>query len=252
MHSDTAKTDYENAIFRPSENFGERRGSRGIELLILHYTGMSTGEDAENWLCDPASEVSSHYVVHENGQVVQLVREAHRAWHAGKASWKGVEDINSVSVGIEIVNSGHEGGLPAYSRRQIEAVCDLSKEICGRHSIKPEAVLGHSDVAPGRKVDPGEHFPWDILFENGVGHFVPASQTEGGRFFQEGDAGQPVEALQSMLSLYGYKLPISGQFCAQTRIVVEAFQRHFRSKRVDGVADAATIETLYSLLKLLN
>lgn len=243
--------DYASAEPRVSPNFGPRRDGVAVDSLILHYTGMPSGESAEAWLCDTASSVSSHYIVHEDGRVVQMVRETDRAWHAGQSFWRGCRDMNSCSIGIEIVNPGHDGGLPAFPDAQIDAVIALSRDILARNDIAPERVLAHSDVAPGRKVDPGERFPWAVLAAAGVGHFVAPTPVQGGRFLAAGDRGEPVEALQSMLALYGYDVEINAVFDDQTKRVVEAFQRHFRQSRVDGVADRSTIETLHRLLSAL-
>lgn len=243
--------DFPGAEVRVSPNFGPRRDGLLPDCLILHYTGMVTGEAAESWLCTPESEVSSHYLVHEDGRVVQMVREGDRAWHAGQGSWRGRSDVNSFSIGIEIVNPGPLAGFPPFPDVQIEAVASMCRDICARHHIAPQRVLAHSDVAPGRKSDPGERFPWDVLATQGIGHFIEPAPIQGGRFLAPGDAGQPVEALQSMLSLYGYGLEINSLFDEQTRAVVEAFQRHFRRVRVDGIADRSTIETLHRLLAAL-
>lgn len=234
-----------------SPNHGERKDGRRPDLLLLHYTGMETAQGALDWLTREESQVSSHYFVFEDGRVVQLVPEIRRAWHAGKSFWKGETDINSASVGIEIANAGHPGGLPEFSEVQIEAVVALCRGIVERWNIAPERVLGHSDVAPVRKVDPGEKFPWLRLAEAGVGHWVEPAPIGGGRFFQRGDSGPPVEALQAMLALYGYNTPVNGEFCDRTHGDVEAFQRHFRPERVDGIADFSTIDTLHRLLKAL-
>ena len=240
--------DQPGAEVRVSPNFGPRRDTLRPDMIVLHYTGMATGAGAEAWLCDPASEVSSHYLVHEDGCVVQMVRESDRAWHAGKSSWFGWTDINSCSVGIEIVNPGHSLGYKAFPKRQIDAVIGLCSGIIGRHAIPARRVLAHSDVAPGRKIDPGEKFPWKTLFSAGVGHFVPAAPIKPGARLQAGDAGGDVETLQSMLALYGYGVEISGVYDRQTEIVVTAFQRHFRRRLVDGMADGSTIRTLQKLL----
>jgi N-acetylmuramoyl-L-alanine amidase len=233
--------DEPSAEVRVSPNFGPRRETTKPDMIVLHYTGMETGSGAEAWLCDPASEVSSHYLV-------QMVRESDRAWHAGKSSWFGRSDINSCSVGIEIVNPGHSLGYRNFPKRQIDAVIGLCKGIVQRHCIPAQRVLAHSDVAPGRKLDPGEKFPWKALFEAGVGHLVEAAPVRRGGVLKAGDANAEVEALQSMLALYGYGVEISGAFDRQTEIVVEAFQRHFRQRKVDGVADGSTIRTLERLL----
>jgi len=240
--------DEPSAEVRVSPNFGPRREVPGPDMIVLHYTGMATGAGAEAWLCDPASEVSSHYLVHEDGRIVQMVRESDRAWHAGKSSWFGRTDINSCSVGIEIVNPGHSLGYAGFPKRQVDAVIGLCAGIIRRHSIAAERVLAHSDVAPGRKIDPGEKFPWKALFAAGIGHLVPAAPVRQGAVLKAGDTGAEVETLQSMLSLYGYGVEISGVFDRQTEIVVEAFQRHFRPRLVDGVADGSTLRTLQRLL----
>jgi N-acetylmuramoyl-L-alanine amidase len=203
---------------------------------------------ALQWLCNPLSQVSAHYFVFEDGRVLQLVPEARRAWHAGVSTWDGETDVNSCSIGIEIANPGHPGGLPPFPDRQIESVIALAKDIATRWRIAPERVLAHSDVAPGRKLDPGEIFPWERLHRGGVGHWAPAAPIRDGRFFARGDRGMPIEALQAMLAMYGYGLRITGTFDEDTEKVVAAFQRHFRPERVDGVADASTITTLRDLI----
>ncbi|NKK75955.1 N-acetylmuramoyl-L-alanine amidase [Rhizobium leguminosarum] len=245
------EADCRSARVQPSPNHGERADGRRPDMILLHYTGMPTADGALDWLCRAESQVSSHYFVHENGEVVQLVPEMRRAWHAGKSSWHGETDINSLSIGIEIANGGHPGGLPDYPKEQIAAVIELCRDCVKRWSITPERVLGHSDVAPIRKVDPGEKFPWAALHQAGIGHWVEPATITGGRFFQRGDTGQPVEALQSMLSLYGYGTEITGEFSEKTAGDVEAFQRHFRPERIDGIADFSTIDTLHRLLSAL-
>ncbi|HSI41466.1 MAG TPA: N-acetylmuramoyl-L-alanine amidase [Xanthobacteraceae bacterium] len=232
----------------PSPNHGERRGPGAPDMLVLHYTGMASGAAALERLRDPAAEVSAHYLVFEDGRIVQLVPEARRAWHAGAGRWDGADDLNSRSIGIEIVNPGHEFGYCDFPRPQIAAVIALCRDILARRAIVPERVLAHSDIAPTRKMDPGEKFPWQALHAAGIGHLVPEAPLTDGRFFMRGEAGQPIEALQAMLALYGYDVPISGAFCEVTLAAVTAFQRHFRRARVDGIADVSTLETLYRLL----
>lgn len=243
--------DYPAARFVPSPNHGERAGGLKPDMIILHYTGMETAAAALDWLCREESQVSSHYFVHEDGRVDQLVAEDRRAWHAGKSIWKGEADLNSRSIGIEIANAGHPGGLPDFPSEQIDAVVELCRNCGDRWSIVPERVLAHSDIAPIRKVDPGEKFPWGRLYAGGVGHWVPAAPIGGGRFFQRGDQGQPVEAVQTMLSLYGYGIEVTGVFCEKTEGAVAAFQRHFRPVQVDGIADISTLDTLHRLLSTL-
>lgn len=244
--------DFKSAILAPSPNFGPRPDGQNIELLILHYTGMPDDDQALSWLRNPKSQVSCHYYVHQNGELLQLVSEDARAWHAGVSSWKGINDINSCSIGVEIANPGHNHGYHAFTDVQVEAITDLCQDIMRRHTIRPEHVLAHSDIAPERKEDPGELFPWAYLAENGIGHFVAPKPQGDGRFFQLGDEGDPVAALQAMFQLYGYECPQSGHYCTATYAIVCAFQRHFRPELVDGIADQSTIATLHDLLSALQ
>jgi len=235
-------------VRRPSENHGPRRGGATPTMLILHYTGMTSAEAAIARLCDPASQVSCHYLVDEDGTIVRMVEEDRRAWHAGVASWAGERDINSCSVGIEIHNPGHEFGYRDFPDAQMAAVERLCLDIVARHAIPARRVLAHSDVAPGRKVDPGEKFDWARLARAGVGHWVAPEPIRGGGFLQRGDGGEGVEALQALLAAYGYGIEITGVFDDATHGVVDAFQRHFRQARVDGIADASTVTTLHRLI----
>ncbi|MEL6750689.1 MAG: N-acetylmuramoyl-L-alanine amidase [Pseudomonadota bacterium] len=236
---------------RPAVNFNDRKSD--IDILLLHYTGMNGGQAAEDWLCAEESGVSCHYIIHEDGRIVQMVAEADRAYHAGAGSWEGREDVNSRAIGVEIVNDGHgpEGALPPpFPVVQMQAVAALSRDIIARHAVAPHRVLAHSDTAPGRKIDPGETFDWDWLAEQGVGQVHPAVPVRSGRFLTPGENGQPVEALQAMLAMFGYGIEPNGTYDERTRIVVEAFQRHHRRALVDGVADASTIETIHGLLAM--
>ncbi len=235
----------------PSPNHDERKNGRAPDLVLLHYTGMVDGPSALDRLCSPDSKVSAHYVVFEDGRIVQCVPEVRRAWHAGVSSWAGETDINSCSIGIEIVNPGHEFGYPDFPRRQIAAVIALCRSILARRGpISPDRVLAHSDVAPARKQDPGEKFPWALLNESGIGHWVPpAPLTPEGDRLQVGDSGENVAKVQLALSSYGYGVPATGVYDDTTRDVVVAFQRHFRQARVDGIADSSTLQTLHALLK---
>lgn len=206
-------------IATPSPNFNDRK--RPISLILLHYTGMESGAAAIARLCDREAQVSAHYVVEENGRILQLVGDDKRAWHAGIASWQGESDINSASIGIEIVNGGHDFGLPAYPAVQIESVTALVGDLMARHGVTADRVIGHSDVAPGRKQDPGERFPWDILAEAGCAlHRPEASDLDS-------DA-------RDGLARIGYSLE------AGVEAVVEAFQRRWRPRRCDGVLDDET------------
>ena len=233
----------------PSPNYEARKQGHVPDMILLHYTGMQTGETALQLLCAPDSQVSSHYVVFEDGRIVQCVPEAFRAWHAGASFWAGETDINSCSIGIEIVNPGHEFGYSNFPLRQIAAVISICRSIITRRGpISADRILAHSDVAPARKQDPGEKFPWDLLSESGIGHWVrPAPLNIDGPTLGPGDNGELVTRLQRALRGYGYGIEETGSYDDATRVVVTAFQRHFRPARVDGIADASTQLTLRAL-----
>lgn len=237
---------------RPSPNHGPRKGDCPVDILLLHYTGMRSAEAALGWLCDPRSTVSSHYLVFEDGRVFRLVDEARRAHHAGVSSWAGETDINGRSIGIEIANPGHEFGYRRFPEAQIDAVIALCIDILGRHPIPPERVLAHSDVAPMRKQDPGELFPWQRLHREGVGHYVFPAPLEGGPSLSLGARGPDVARLREQFRQYGYGLGGSDELDDEMAAVVTAFQRHFRPERVDGVLDRSTDKTLGRLLGALT
>jgi N-acetylmuramoyl-L-alanine amidase len=225
----------------------EARDAR-IDILLLHYTGMQSAEEALGRLIDPEAKVSAHYLVYDDGRIDQLVPEARRAWHAGVSSWKGATDINARSIGIEIANPGHEYGYRDFPDVQIDAVIALCRDILSRRAIRRERVLAHSDVAPSRKNDPGERFPWARLAAAGVGLWVEPAPIVGGRTLSANDRGAEVEQLQKQLARFGYDLKITRFYDDNTRSVVTAFQRHFRPARVDGLADVSTRETLARLI----
>ncbi|HXX26021.1 MAG TPA: N-acetylmuramoyl-L-alanine amidase [Pseudolabrys sp.] len=235
----------------PSPNHDERKDGRAPDMILLHYTGMQTGESALERLTTAESKVSSHYVVFEDGRIVQCVPETRRAWHAGVSFWAGETDINSCSIGIEIVNPGHEFGYRDFPLRQVAAVISLCKSILTRRGpINSDRILAHSDVAPSRKQDPGERFPWHLLGESGIGHWVrPAPLDLDGMSFKRGDSGEAVARMQRSLQSYGYNVEETGNFDDTTRDVVTAFQRHFRPGRVDGIADPSTLLTLRALIE---
>jgi N-acetylmuramoyl-L-alanine amidase len=234
----------------PTPNHGERRGFRRPEYVILHYTGMASAEAAISLLCDPKSEVSSHYVIEESGRIVQLAPESRRAWHAGRSSWRGIEDMNSASIGLEICNAGHDGGLPAFPEAQIRSVVALCRDIADRHGLRADRFLAHSDIAPSRKRDPGEKFPWRDLAEAGVGVWAEADPPSEGALYVPRQEGPPVRGLQTMLALLGYGVNASGVYDEPTVAALAAFQRRFRPARVDGLADESTLGVLRKLLTL--
>jgi len=227
---------------RPSPNFGDRRGNASIDMLVLHYTGMSTAEAALERMCDPEAEVSAHYMVDENGAITRLVEEDKRAWHAGLASWRGETDVNSRSIGIELVNPGHGCGYRSFPDPQMETLTILIHDLLRRHPIEPRNVVGHSDIAPERKKDPGEFFNWAALARDGIGLWPGRSV---------GEPRDP-DTVQNRLAEIGYRIDITGEPDDQTQAVVAAFQRHFRPERVDGLIDSETAGRLGSLTRIIG
>jgi N-acetylmuramoyl-L-alanine amidase len=236
---------------RPSPNFEERREGYAPSILLLHYTGMASAEAAICWLAAPESRVSCHYVIDESGRITQMVPESARAWHAGASCWRGEHDINSCSIGIEIQNPGHEAGYPDFPDAQMRGVETLCRDIIARHAIPSHRVLAHSDVAPRRKIDPGEKFPWPRLAAAGVGHWVEPAPLAHYDTLEVGAQGTAVMRLQRQLRAYGYWIEATGEYDEHTGIVVAAFQRHFRPALVDGRSDRSTVETLDALLASL-
>jgi N-acetylmuramoyl-L-alanine amidase len=230
----------------PSPNYDPR--GRNIDMILLHYTGMRSTDAALKRLCDPSARVSSHYVVLEDGEICQLVPETERAWHAGVSSWEGKTDINARSIGIEIGNPGHDFGYPDFPDAQIDAVTALCRDLMLRREVPAARVLAHSDVAPSRKPDPGEKFPWRQLAEAGVGIWVEPTEIMPGPELDPGDHSEIVRKLQGEFRAFGYNLAPTGTYDQATKEVVIAFQRHFRPARVDGIVDYSTYETLKRLL----
>lgn len=227
---------------RPSPNWDARPPGAAVDALVLHYTGMTTGAAALARLTDPAAKVSAHYLVEEDGRVFRLVDEAGRAWHAGVSSWAGRPRLNDVSVGIEIVNPGHEWGLKPFPEAQIAAVTALAQDVLARHAIPAARVLAHSDIAPARKQDPGELFPWRRLAAAGVGLWPDVEPSRR-------HAPRPETiAAQRLLGRWGYATPETGALGPNTAAAVVAFQRRYRPARVDGVFDADCAERLGALL----
>lgn len=223
----------------PSPNHDARPEGRAIDMLVLHYTGMQNAEAALARLRDPETKVSAHYLIDEDGTLYRLVPEERRAWHAGISAWEGERNVNGCSIGIELVNPGHEFAYRAFPEPQMAALVRLARAILTRHPIPAWRVLGHSDVAPGRKQDPGELFDWARLAEAGIGLWVD--------YRAEGESS-PVQVVQALLAEFGYDAPRTGVADAATSLVVAAFQRHFRPERVDGIIDAETAVRLAALV----
>jgi N-acetylmuramoyl-L-alanine amidase len=232
----------------PSPNH-DGRGDRRIDMLILHYTGMTDFAAARDRLTDPAAKVSAHYLIGEDGRCFAMVPEHRRAWHAGRAYWRGETDINACSIGIELHNPGHEFGYRPFADGQMACLKTLAADIVARHEISPARVLGHSDVAPERKQDPGELFDWAGLAAAGIGVWpVPPPSAEPPPDLAPGIQGGAVLDLQLAFDAIGYRIEGTGAYDQATEAVVAAFQRHFRPARVDGLADAETQALLWQLL----
>jgi N-acetylmuramoyl-L-alanine amidase len=230
----------------PSPNFDARTAPP--DLIVLHYTGMQTGAAALERLRDPSAKVSAHYLIEEDGRVFALVAEERRAWHAGVSFWKGERNVNGVSIGIELVNPGHEWGYRAFPAPQISALIGLLDEVRGRWEVPDARIVGHSDVAPDRKLDPGELFPWSRLADRGHGLWIEPPAAPGAPL-GVGDEGTGVFALQAGLTRLGYDSAPTGRYDAATATIVAAFQRHWRPGRIDGVADGETRARLVHLLR---
>lgn len=237
--------------FVASPNIEPRHREAPPDMIVLHYTGMETAAAARAWLCNPQSGVSCHYLVEETGGTIQMVGEDMRAWHAGVSSWRGESDTNSRSIGIEIQNPGHALGYPDFPDAQMRAVIALCRDILMRLEIRPRNIVAHSDVAPARKIDPGEKFDWARLYREGIGHWVAPAAISDGPMLRPGDRGEAVAELQALLSRYGYGVLKNGEYDDAARAAVSGFQRHFRPARVDGIADRSTAETLARLVAAL-
>jgi N-acetylmuramoyl-L-alanine amidase len=228
-----------NITDRPSPNHDARPDGQAIDILLLHYTGMESAEAALARMCDPAAKVSAHYCIDEDGAVTRLVAEDRRAWHAGVSRWAGGTDVNGRSIGIELVNPGHEFGYRPFPEPQTAALTALAREVLGRHPIPPWRVLGHSDVAPLRKQDPGELLDWARLAAEGIGLWPGEAPAAG---------PAPSEAaLTARLARFGY-----GFLEDDPAAVITAFQRHFRPAAVTGAVDGETGAVLDALLGLLD
>ena len=219
-------------IESPSPNHGPRPGGTVIDMLVLHYTGMVDAAAALDRLTDPDAEVSAHYLIEEDGTAHRLVAEDRRAWHAGVASWRGHSNINDRSIGIELVNPGHEFGYRPFPEPQMAALIALATDILARHPIPARNIGGHSDVAPTRKQDPGELFDWARLAAAGLGLWP-----------EEGDPD--TNAFADQLSRFGYDT-------ADLDAATTAFQLRFRPTQIDGIADSECARRLAGLLALID
>jgi N-acetylmuramoyl-L-alanine amidase len=231
----------------PSPNHDARPPGARVDILLLHYTGMMNGEAALARLADPAAKVSAHYLVEEDGRVFRLVDESRRAWHAGLSCWRGERDINARSIGIELVNPGHEFGYRGFPEAQMAALLKLAGDILGRHRIPSARVLGHADVAPTRRQDPGELFDWPRLAAAGIGLWPEAVAPLAGEV-GPGSGPDEIARLQAALAAFGYCVRASGAYERDTEAAVAALQRHWRPARIDGRADGESRARLAWLL----
>ena len=234
---------------RPSPNFDNR--ACAISHIILHYTDMADCDAALARLCDPAAKVSAHYLIRRDGHIFQLVDEAERAWHAGVSFWQGETDMNSASIGIELDHAGHkDGAMAVFPQTQMAALITLLQEVTARHDIAPQNILGHSDIAPGRKIDPGEAFDWAALHQAGFGLWVEEVKIEDVPTLSLGSEDKAVAPLQKALAAIGYHIAADGVYGPQMQAVIIAFQRHFRPRQIDGMADAETQTLVYEVCRL--
>ena len=227
-------------IERPSPNCGPRPANTAIDMLILHFTGMESAAGALMRMCDPAARVSAHYMIDEDGVVYRLVQEGMRAWHAGESSWRGATNINDRSIGIELVNPGHAFGYRPFPDPQMAALIDLCRDVLARHAIPPANVLGHSDVAPARKQDPGELFDWRRLAAHRIGLW-PTAVTAGAEPADEAGA-------LAVLGRIGYQVGGTGDEASKASVA--AFQRRYRPARIDGVIDGETAALIAAVAEL--
>ncbi len=268
----------------PSPNFDERK--RPIRFIVLHYTGMQSADGALKVLTDPAplrttyeneiptnpllpdgtpapmiitpapmSRVSSHYLAYEDGRLFQLVDESKRAWHAGRGTWDGESDMNSCSIGIEIANGGHDFGLPDFPEVQIVTVMTLVRQLMERHGLDRQHVIGHSDLAPSRKPDPGEKFPWKRFAQAGLAIWPKPSAEDGDETvlfdtLDMTDAG--IVTIQENLSVIGYGLSVNGTFDVGLKDIIRAFQRRFRQNKADGIIDVETASLIARVAAILR
>lgn len=231
-----------------SPNFEARRGFTKPELVILHYTGMVDGTAARLRLCDANAKVSAHYLIEEDGHIFQLVDETQRAWHAGQSFWRGMTDINSASLGIEIVNPGHEFGYRPFPETQMYAVLALCSDIKARHQLAAEAFIGHSDIAPLRKEDPGELFNWRFLAQHGIGLWP---EDDGGDVKPRDESMTLAEALECLAHIGYARDAVTGSDDGCVA-VIRAFQRHYVQDNLSGKLDAKTQKAIRSISRQLS
>lgn len=237
-----------------SPNFNDRpKGVSSINSLVMHYTGMKTAQEALLRLCDPSFKVSAHYMVYENGEIVNLVPDEKRAWHAGISCWRGKAGLNDSSIGIEIVNKGHEFGYEPFTDEQINSVIELSANLISKYNIEQRNIIGHSDIAPSRKQDPGELFPWKQLSSNNIGLWpkVKVLWKKNKILIKSGSEGVSVADIQSRLQKYGYHIRVDGNYGSKMEDVVTTFKRHFVPENLSSDWDKLSDCSLNKLIELI-
>lgn len=230
---------------RPSPSYDNR--GEAVSMIVLHYTGMPSTDASLGRLCNSMSQVSCHYLVGETGNVFRLVNEDRRAWHAGEAHWRGETDINARSIGIELQNPGHQGGYKNFADPQIHMLIDMLRDILSRYDIPARNIVGHAEIAPMRKDDPGERFPWQRLAESDIGLWHGLSTNAGGASVDWSDIAAVTELQEKLIAL-GFDLVPYGTYSTETEAAVKAFQRHWQQGHASGMADQQTVAILDALL----
>lgn len=233
-------------IHRPSPNFESRAQGIALDMIVLHYTDMRNAEEALERLCDAQAKVSAHFLISKEGELYQLVDPDHRAWHAGVSSWEGQGDINSRSIGVELDNLGHTFGPEPFSTVQMTTLLALLEELIQTYGIQPHRIVGHSDVAPGRKKDPGELFPWHVLAEKGFGLWPQEKETSQHISLVP---KMSIQEMQQALCHIGYECPETGVWDEESQAVCLAFQRHFTPQDLTGHPTDLVKQALQGLLK---
>ena len=234
-----------------SPNFDKKKRSiNSIQIIVIHYTGMQSERESINRLCNPASKVSSHYFINQKGRVFRLVRDRYVAWHAGKSCWSKYKNLNKNSIGIELVNKGHQFGYNNFTKKQILSLIKISKKLIKKYKIKKENIVGHSDIAPLRKNDPGEKFPWRKLSIIGIGIWNSCNpkllkKYRGKNVLKKSDKAQFIKSLNKI----GYRFIGNGIFTFKK--IISAFQRHHRTQLINGILDKECVIIAENLSKKL-
>ena len=239
-----------NTAINYSPNFDlKKRNTKKIKFIIFHYTGMKKEKDAINRLISFKSKVSSHYFVKKNGKILILVPDLYVAWHAGISSWKNYKNLNNHSIGIEISNSGHDNNFEKFNKRQINSVIKLSKYLIKKYKIKPKFILGHSDISPDRKIDPGENFPWQYLSKHKISYWHNLSQSRLLKFRNQKISNNDKKIFVKNLQKIGYTKNINNKNPIYMKNITKAFQRRFRQILINGQIDKECLIISKNLMK---